>query len=94
MGTARDRGVETPGKPDVFVTYVDADEAAQISGVIDNPAAKARIGRLQIGDDLSQRPRLHTYPRRAGGVSAKNGRYTDRNIHSGLPFLPRAERRR
>src|SRR6266568_4380834 len=63
----------------VLVAHVDVDEPAQVPAVVEDPAAQARVGGVQAGDDLAQRPFRGGHLRRAAGIGPQDG--GDANLH-------------
>src|SRR5215475_5397482 len=82
----RDGGLQALGEPDVLLADINIHEPAQIARVIHNPPGQARIGGVETGEYLAQRPRIGGYFGRPAGVRAENGRNTDRDAHPGATF--------
>src|SRR5579875_879988 len=77
----RHRRVEAMREAHVLLAHVDVDEPAQRAAVVEEPAAEARVGGIEGGDDLAQRAVRRGHLGRAAGVGAQDGGNADEHGH-------------
>ena len=73
--------VEVVEEADVVVADVDVDEAAQLAGLVEDPAPDAGVVRVEVVEHLGEGAALGAHLGLTAGVGAQDGRDPDADAH-------------